>query len=125
MVDLLRARLAAVGAAALTVAAGLGIRALAGGDLAKYAGDALYTVLVHTLIVAVAPRVRPVTAACVALGLSWAVEFAQLSSVPAELSQRSVVARLVLGSTFNPPDLFWYAVGAAFVWLVHRWRRSS
>lgn len=37
----------------------------------------------------------------------------------AELARNSAVARLVLGSTFNPPDLFWYAVGAAAGWLVH------
>jgi hypothetical protein len=43
----------------------------------------------------------------------WLVEFAQLSPYPAELSDRSTLARLVLGSTFNPPDLFWYVAGVA------------
>jgi hypothetical protein len=114
-----RTRLIACGAAAVTVAAGLGVRALAEGDVAKYAGDALYTVLLYTLVVLAAPRVRPLTAGCVALGISWAIEFSQLSGIPAELSQRSLVARLVLGSTFNPPDLFWYATGAASAWLAH------
>ncbi|MFI0258306.1 DUF2809 domain-containing protein [Streptomyces sp. NPDC017056] len=122
-------RLAACGAAVLTVAAGLGIRAGAaraglGGDVAKYAGDALYTVLVQTLVVLAAPRVRPATAAVSALAISWAVEFAQLSDVPAKLSRHSVVARLVLGTTFNAPDLFWYAVGAAGAWAVHAWGRA-
>ncbi|MDH6124015.1 DUF2809 domain-containing protein [Kitasatospora sp. GP82] len=117
---LLRTRLTAAGAAVLTVAAGLGIRAGAGGEVSKVAGDALYTVLVYTLVVALAPRTRPVKAAGVALAISWVVEFVQLSGVPAELSQRSVVARLVLGTTFNAPDLFWYVVGAAGGWLVHR-----
>ncbi|KOU01710.1 membrane protein [Streptomyces sp. NRRL F-5755] len=115
--------------ALLTVAAGLGVRAGAartglGPDVAKYAGDALYTVLVQTLVVVAAPRVRPPVAAGVALAISWAVEFAQLSDVPAELSRRSVVARLVLGSTFNAPDLFWYAVGAGCAWAVHGWLRG-
>jgi hypothetical protein len=45
----------------------------------------------------------------------WLVEFAQLTPYPEELSDRSVLARLVLGSTFNPPDLFWYVVGVAVV----------
>ncbi len=103
----------------VTAGAGLGLRAVAAGDVAKYGGDALYTVLIHTLVVLTVPRVRPVTAAGSALAFSWAVEFLQLSNVPAELSARSSVARLVLGSTFNPPDLFWYAVGAAAGWLVH------
>lgn len=87
--------------------------------MAKYGGDTLYTVLVLTLIVVAAPRVTPLRAAGSALAVSCLVEFLQLTSVPAELSRHSTVARLVLGSTFNLPDLFWYAVGAAAGWLVH------
>ncbi|MFB4422705.1 DUF2809 domain-containing protein [Streptomyces sp. QL37] len=111
-------RAVAAAAALVTVAAGLGIRATADGDLAKYAGDALYTVLIHILVVLLVPRVRPMTAAGVALAFSWAVELAQLTGVPAELARRSAVARLVLGSTFNAPELLWYAVGAALAWAV-------
>ncbi|MEZ0075259.1 DUF2809 domain-containing protein [Planotetraspora sp. GP83] len=113
-------RLAAAAAAVATVALGLGIRAAFEGPVAKYTGDLLYTVLVYALIIVVAPRTRPVTAAAVALGISWLVEFAQLTPIPAELSARSTVARLVLGSTFNAPDLFWYAVGACLGWALHR-----
>jgi hypothetical protein len=112
-------RPAAVAAAVLTVAAGLGVRALAQGSVAKYAGDALYTVLVLALVVCVAPRVRPAVAAGAALAFSWAVEALQLTGLPAALSAHSVVARLVLGSTFNAPDLAWYAVGAGLGWWVH------
>ncbi|MGW0699680.1 ribosomal maturation YjgA family protein [Streptomyces sp. NPDC002867] len=114
-----RIRLVAVAAAALTVAAGLGVRAFAHGGVAKYAGDALYTVLILTLVLFVAPLSRPVLAAGAALVFSCAVEGLQLTGVPAELSRHSVVARLVLGSTFNAPDLVWYAVGAALGWCVH------
>ncbi len=110
--------LAAV-AAVVTVAAGLAVRAGADGAFAKYAGSALYTVLLCTLVAFCAPRARPVVVASTALGLSWAVEFAQLTGVPAELSAHSTAARLVLGSTFNAPDLLWYAVGAAAAWSVH------
>ncbi len=113
-----RVRLAAAGAAVLTVAAALGLRAVSAGSVGKYGGDALYTVLLLTLVVLAAPRVRPLTAAATALAVSWGIEFSQLSDVPAELSRHSAVARLVLGSTFNPPDLLWYAVGAAGGWLV-------
>lgn len=119
VVEPARIRLAAAGAAVVTVGAGLGLRAVAAGSLAKYGGDALYTVLIFALVVLVAPRVTPLTAAGSALAVSWGVEFLQLSEVTGELSQRSAVTRLVLGSTFNPPDLFWYAVGAAAGWLVH------
>ncbi|WP_371674267.1 DUF2809 domain-containing protein [Streptomyces sp. NBC_00289] len=117
--DPARTRLAAVGAMVVTAGAGLGLRAVAAGSVAKFGGDALYTVLIQALVVLIVPRVRPVTAAGSALVVSWVVEFLQLSEVPAELSERSSVARLVLGSTFNPPDLFWYGVGAAAGWLVH------
>ncbi|MGW2261055.1 ribosomal maturation YjgA family protein [Streptomyces sp. NPDC001780] len=119
MSALARTRLAAGGAAVLMVAAGLGIRAFGAGDVAKYGGDALYTVLVHVLIVLALPRVRPWGAAVGALAFSCAVELFQLTGVPADLAGRSVVARLVLGSTFNAPDLLWYAVGAAAAGTAH------
>ncbi|MFD7628946.1 DUF2809 domain-containing protein [Streptomyces sp. NPDC059851] len=114
-----RTRLAAAGAAAITVGLGLGLRAWSTGTVAKYGGDALYTVLLLTLVVFAAPRVTPLRAAGSALAVSCLVEFVQLSPLPAELSRHSTVARLLLGSTFNPPDLFWYSAGAAFGWLVH------
>ncbi|MEN8652669.1 DUF2809 domain-containing protein [Streptomyces sp. 21So2-11] len=114
-----RTRLAADGAAAVTLCAGLGIRAVADGDVAKYAGDALYTLLLCTLVVLIAPAaVTRRTAAGIGLGLSWAIELSQLTGVPAELSQHSVIARLILGSTFNAPDLLWYAVGAGLFLLI-------
>ncbi|MFD7092278.1 DUF2809 domain-containing protein [Streptomyces sp. NPDC059896] len=121
MGTLVRTRLVAGGAALLTVGAGLGIRGVGGGggDVVKYGGDALYTVLVYTLVVVAAPRVRPLVAGGVALGFSWAVELFQLTALPAELAARSVFARLVLGSTFNAPDLLWYAVGALVAGLGH------
>ncbi|MFJ8186264.1 DUF2809 domain-containing protein [Streptomyces sp. NPDC096105] len=115
-----RTRLLAAAAALLTVGAGLGLRAVATGDVAKYGGDALYTLLVLALVVLLAPRSTPVRAAGVALAVSWAVELLQLTGLPAALSARSTAARLVLGSTFNAPDLFWYAVGACAGWLVLR-----
>lgn len=99
-------------AGTVTVSAGLGVRALWDGPFAKYAGDALYTVLIYVVVVFFWPRVRPVVAALTAAAASWAIEFAQLTDLPQ-------VLRPVLGSTFNPPDLFWYAVGAAFAWAVH------
>ncbi|MER7708628.1 DUF2809 domain-containing protein [Kitasatospora sp. NPDC097605] len=127
--DDLRGRWAVRGSAAvaagLTVVAGLGVRAVAGGAAAKYAGDALYTVLLYALAVLVAPRLRPWAAAAWATGLSWAVELGQLTGVPDDLARRSTLARLVLGSTFNPPDLFWYPVGAVLAALAHLGARAA
>ncbi|MET8145865.1 DUF2809 domain-containing protein [Sphaerisporangium sp. NPDC005288] len=116
---MVRRRVVACAAAAVTVAAGLAVRGVFAGDAAKYAGDMLYTVLLYTLVLAAAPRPRPLTVAAVALGVSWLVEFAQLTGVPAELAAHSAVARLVLGTTFNPPDLAWYAVAALLCCLAH------
>ncbi|MEU8519228.1 DUF2809 domain-containing protein [Streptomyces sp. NBC_01216] len=121
---MVRTRVAAGTAALLTVAAGLGIRSAATGVVAKYAGDALYTVLVMTLVVLITPRVRPAVAASLALAFSVAVELFQLTGVPAAASARSALARLVLGTSFNAPDLLWYAIGAAAGWAVHRAVRS-
>ncbi|MFD7033125.1 DUF2809 domain-containing protein [Streptomyces sp. NPDC059917] len=120
-----RTRLVAAAAAAATVSAGLGLRSVAGGEVAKYGGDALYTVMLLALVVVVAPRTTPPRAAAIALAASWAIEFLQLGPLPAELARRSAVARLVLGSTFNAPDLLWYAVGAAVGWCVHAVIRRS
>ncbi len=108
----------------LTVAAGLGVRSAATGVFAEYAGDALYTVLIHTLVVLLVPRLRPKAAAGIALGFSCAVEMFQLTGVPAALASHSTLAPLVLGTSFNAPDLLWYAVGAGVGWAAHTAYRS-
>ncbi|HEX6682086.1 MAG TPA: DUF2809 domain-containing protein [Candidatus Limnocylindrales bacterium] len=108
---------AAAGAAALTLA--FGIRAVAGGALEQHSGTALYASLVYALVVFVWPRINPVAAALAATGFCWAVEFAQLTPVPAALSERSIVARLVLGVAFDPVDLIWYPLGALVFMSLH------
>lgn len=80
-VDPARTRLTAAAAAAVTVGLGLGLRALATGSVAKYGGDALYTVLLLALVVSVAPRITPFRAAGSALAASCLVEFLQLTPV--------------------------------------------
>jgi hypothetical protein len=126
----LRSRVAPAVAAVVTVAAGLSVRSVLGGDLAKYAGDALYALLIFWLVLVVAPHARSWVAAIVAFGVSTAVELFQLTGVPAELGAHSALARLVLGTTFNAPDLPFYAVGAALGWVLawaprQRARRSD
>ncbi|CAL9672348.1 DUF2809 domain-containing protein [Streptomyces sp. enrichment culture] len=111
-----RRRLVAAAAAVVIVGAGLALRAVAAGEVAKYGGDALYTLLLFALVLVAAPGTAPAKAAAVALTASWGVEFLQLTDVPADLARQSTAARLVLGSTFNAPDLFWYAVGAVAGW---------
>jgi hypothetical protein len=112
-------------AAAVILLAGLAVRSQTGGALAKYAGVALYGALVYALVVCLWPRAQPGLAGAVALVLCWAIELAQLTPGPAALSARSTLARLVLGSTFNPPDLAWYAVGIAVPLGVHALARRA
>jgi len=109
---LLRARGAALAAVPLTIAAGLGSRAVLGGLPAKIAGDALYTVLIYVLVLVVRPDVRLRRAFAIALGVSFAVEFAQLTPYPAWLSSKHVILRLIFGTTFGFVDLADYLVGA-------------
>jgi len=115
----------AVAVAAVILVAGLTVRAQTGGAFAKYAGVALYAAFGYALVVCVLPRVAPPVAGAVALAWCWAVEFAQLTPVPAALSAHGRLLRLVFGTTFNAPDLAWYAIGIAAVlgphWLVRRW----
>ncbi len=119
----IRARRAGLLAVPLIVAAGLGSRALLGGLVAKVAGDALYTVLIYALVVLVRPDVRVLRAGAVALGVSFAVEFAQLTPYPAWLSSKHVFLRLIFGTTFGVIDLAGYLVGAASAVALHTaWR---
>lgn len=109
-------------AAALTVAAGLGVRTLGGsGPMPEVAGDALYAVLVYLLVALLGPvavRARPVVLAVTAWGLCAVVELAQLTGLPAAAVAVWEPARWVLGTTFHAPDLLVYAVGAALAGLL-------
>ncbi|MEU4358342.1 DUF2809 domain-containing protein [Streptomyces virginiae] len=108
-------------AAAAVVTVGRGARAAGrgGGRRGHVRRGRARAVLPPALVVLVAPRWTHLRAAGTAPAVSWAVELFRLSSVPAELSWDSVAARLVLGSTFNAPDPFRSAVGAAAGGLPH------
>ncbi|WP_460306703.1 ribosomal maturation YjgA family protein [Actinocorallia aurea] len=95
-----------------TLAAGLAVHTVGEGEIAGYTGDALYATLVCFLVAAAFPRLGPWRAAAVAAALSWGVEFLQLAPWVGELSAHSTAARLVLGTTFNAPDLALYVIGA-------------
>jgi hypothetical protein len=122
-----RRRLIALAAVAVILAVAFGIRLLAGasvldssGVLAQYSGTALYAAMIYAGVFVLAPKVRPVVAAGLAIAFCWAVELFQLTGIPAALSSRSVLARLALGVAFDPSDLLWYVVGVAALLAVHR-----
>ena len=104
-------------AAAAFLAIALAIRAIGSGSLystgrlEQYSGTALYASMVYAGVVFLWPRITPLRAGAIAIGFCWLVEFAQLTGVPAELSAHSLLARLVLGVSFDWTDILWYPAG--------------
>jgi hypothetical protein len=107
-----------VGAAAIT-AAGLAVHYLRQDTVGAYTGAVLYAALVYAIVVVVVPRIRPRVAALTAFTFCAVVELSQLTPYPAQLSAGSEPARLVLGTTFDAPDIGWYAVGVALLLALH------
>jgi hypothetical protein len=90
------------------------------GEAGGYLGDALYAALVYLLFLFARPAGAPAVLWGAATAACWLVEAAQLTPWPAELAAHSVLARLVLGTTFNAGDLPAYAAGAAIAAVLHR-----
>jgi len=103
-----RARVFAVALAVLATAAGLGARALLAGAVSKILGDACWALDVYALVRFLGPGQAVRVTAAVTLLISFAVEFLQLTSLPASLSSRHVLLRMLLGSDFHATDLLWY-----------------
>ncbi len=111
-----RVRILALLAAAGFLAVALLVRQFTGdghggGVWAQASGTALYASMVYASVLFVRPRTTPLPAALVATLWSWGTEVAQLTGVPAALSERSLLARLVFGIQFDWADMFWYPVG--------------
>jgi len=110
-----RSRVLYAGLALAVVAAGLLWRA----DfmplppwLSKYGGDALWALMVFLGFGFLLPRTSTLIIALLALTFSWGVEFSQLYHAPwIDAIRATLPGRLVLGNTFNWPDLPAYAVG--------------
>ncbi len=97
------------------VAAGLLTRSSLVGlprTFAKYSGDAVWALLVFFLFAFLLPRKPTRQIALLAAVFAAAIEFLQLYHAPWIDHLRSLwIGRMVLGSTFNPPDLLAYAAG--------------
>jgi len=79
---------------------------------AKYSGDAVWALLVFFLLGILFTRKPSWRIALYAASFATAIEFLQLYHAPWIDHLRSLwIGRMVLGSTFNPPDLLAYAVG--------------
>jgi hypothetical protein len=112
-------RLLATLTAALALAVALSIRFFADGALVQFSGTALYASMVYTAVVFLRPHRSPWTSGAIAVIFCWAVEFSQLTGVPAYLSERSLLARLALGVQFDLVDVYWYPAGVVPLVLVH------
>jgi hypothetical protein len=81
---------------------------------AKYGGDALWALLVFLGLAFVLARAPLRTVAILAIVFCWGIECSQLYQADWIFSlRRTLFGRLVLGSTFNPPDLLAYLAGIA------------
>lgn len=80
--------------------------------IAKYGGDAFWALLVFVGLGFLFPGASTLRITVTSFCFAWAIEFSQLYHAPWLNSIRSTKpGHLVLGSTFNAPDLLAYAVG--------------
>lgn len=87
--------------------------------LSKYGGDAIWAMVVFFGFGFLFPRLPVTRLFVISLGTCWAIEFSQLYHAPWIDSIRAMrMGHLVLGSTFNWPDLPAYAVGVGMAVLV-------
>lgn len=94
-------------------------------SFAKYGGDALWALMVFVCFGFLIPRAPTLLVALLTLTFSWGVEFSQLYHAPwIDTIRATIPGKLVLGNTFNWPDLPAYALGIALGALVE-WRRRS
>ena len=92
--------------------------------VSKYGGDALWALMVFVGFGFLVPRASTTVLSLMALSFSWGVEFSQLYHAPwIDAVRATLPGRLVLGSTFNWPDLPAYALGIGLAaWAEWRWR---
>lgn len=83
--------------------------------VSKYGGDALWALAVFLGAGLCFPRASTLSLGLAALGFAWGIEFSQLYHAPwLDQLRSSLPGRLVLGSTFNAPDLLAYLTGIVF-----------
>jgi Protein of unknown function (DUF2809) len=97
----------------LTIAAGLGVRALSDGVVSNLVGVALWDTLVCCLVVVLRPGVSPRSLFIAGALLGIGTEVLQATGVPMQLYRAHPLFALVLGTTFQWVDVPAYPVGAA------------
>ncbi len=90
-----------------------------------YVGDALAVVLVYAGLRAVS-WLPVVSATLIAFAIAVVIEFSQYFRLLKAIGlDRNDVARMILGSGFDPKDFVAYTSGAVAVLLVEHYRRAS
>jgi hypothetical protein len=110
--------------AACFAAAAYAIRAAVDGPIEQYSGAALSGAIVYTIVIFVRPLVSPLTAGGAAVAYCWLIEFAQLTPIPAAISERSWLARQLLGAQFDLIDVAWYPIGVIPLVAAHWFLRA-
>ncbi len=114
-----RERVILIAATATTIAAGLLVRSLLDGALAKYLGIALYGTMMFWLVALIRPRAAAWRIALVAVAICWGVEFFQLTPIPAAINKHVPLMRLVLGEHFSWWDVVGYVGGVLAGYSAH------
>jgi Protein of unknown function (DUF2809) len=115
---------------ALTIALGLAVRFVPFGQpqgIAKYGGSALWALMIYWLTTALAPRLRVMHAALIAIAIATAVEFFKLVHTPAVDSFRGTIAGiLLLGRFFSYFDILAYCAAITCgAWADEKLRAAS
>src|SRR6478752_3070698 len=80
----------------------------------KYGGDLLWALMAFFGFALLFRRSSTRRVGLISLGFAWGIEFLQLYHAPWIDGVRATrLGHLILGSTFNPPDLLAYAAGIA------------
>jgi len=91
------------------------------GFVSKYGGDALWALAVFLGVGLLFRDVSTLRNTLIAVCLAWSIEFSQLYHAPWIESLRATrPGHLILGSTFNSPDLLAYIIGIALGAMVER-----
>lgn len=105
-------------AAAAGLALGLGLQLLERTPVIDVLGSVVYIVFIACLLRAILPQLGAVVSAAGAFGFATAVELLQLTALPQLVVDTFPPSRLLLGSAFDPIDLFAYAGGAVLAFAV-------
>lgn len=100
------------------------VRAMMDGLIDQFSGAAFSGAIVYTIVVFIRPTISPLLAGGIAIAYCWCTEFAQLTPLPAAISERNWFAGQLLGAQFDLIDVAWYPLGVIPLVVAHRFLRA-